>query len=75
MSLDNLIKIGKKIDFGTLYVKPAFVFQVCACCLPSIGTIRTLKPESPRMTTAASSFSSRRTQTQLSVTCTVIYAK
>ncbi|KAL7554676.1 hypothetical protein ACHAWF_018218 [Thalassiosira exigua] len=27
MSLESLIKIGKKIDFGTLYIKPAFVFQ------------------------------------------------
>ncbi|KAL7534087.1 hypothetical protein ACHAXR_005628, partial [Thalassiosira sp. AJA248-18] len=27
MALENLIKIGKKIDFGTLYIKPAFVFQ------------------------------------------------
>lgn len=27
MSLENLIKIGKKINFGTLYIKPAFVFQ------------------------------------------------
>ena len=27
MSVENLIKIGKKIDFGTLYIKPAFVFQ------------------------------------------------
>lgn len=27
MSLENLIKLGKKIDFGTLYIKPAFVFQ------------------------------------------------
>jgi hypothetical protein len=26
MSLGNLIKIAKKIDFGTLYIKPAFVF-------------------------------------------------
>jgi len=27
MSLENLIKLGKKLDFGTLYIKPAFVFQ------------------------------------------------
>eukprot|EP00559_Dactyliosolen_fragilissimus_P007149 CAMPEP_0184862456 /NCGR_PEP_ID=MMETSP0580-20130426/6909_1 /TAXON_ID=1118495 /ORGANISM="Dactyliosolen fragilissimus" /LENGTH=1000 /DNA_ID=CAMNT_0027360327 /DNA_START=246 /DNA_END=3248 /DNA_ORIENTATION=- len=27
ISLSNLIKIGKDIDFGTLYIKPAFVFQ------------------------------------------------
>jgi len=27
ISLEDLIKIGKKIDFGTLYIKPAFVFQ------------------------------------------------
>lgn len=27
MSVENLIKIAKKIDFGTLYIKPAFVFQ------------------------------------------------
>ena len=27
LSLENLIKVGKKIDFGTLYIKPAFVFQ------------------------------------------------
>ena len=26
MSLANLIKVGKRIDFGTLYIKPAFVF-------------------------------------------------
>jgi len=27
MSLESLIKIGKKLDFGTLFIKPAFVFQ------------------------------------------------
>lgn len=27
MAVENLIKIAKKIDFGTLYIKPAFVFQ------------------------------------------------
>jgi hypothetical protein len=27
MSVENLIKIGKTINFGTLYIKPAFVFQ------------------------------------------------
>ena len=27
MSIESLIKIGKKINFGTLYIKPAFVFQ------------------------------------------------
>lgn len=27
ISLANLIKVAKKIDFGTLYIKPAFVFQ------------------------------------------------
>jgi hypothetical protein len=27
MSLTDLIKIGKSINFGTLYIKPAFVFQ------------------------------------------------
>ena len=27
MSIESLIKIGKKINFGTLYLKPAFVFQ------------------------------------------------
>mmetsp|Transcript_58169 Transcript_58169/g.123352 ORF Transcript_58169/g.123352 Transcript_58169/m.123352 type:complete len:833 (+) Transcript_58169:2-2500(+) len=27
MTLENLIKIAKKVDFGTLYIKPAFVFQ------------------------------------------------
>jgi hypothetical protein len=26
MSLANLIKVGKRIEFGTLYIKPAFVF-------------------------------------------------
>ena len=26
MALENLIKVGKRIDFGTLYIKPAFVF-------------------------------------------------
>merc|ERR1719162_866089 len=26
MSLSNMIKIGKEVDFGTLYIKPAFVF-------------------------------------------------
>lgn len=26
MSLGDMIKIGRKIDFGTLYIKPAFVF-------------------------------------------------
>ena len=25
--MENLIKLGKKIDFGTLYIKPAFIFQ------------------------------------------------
>lgn len=27
IAVESLIKIGKKIDFGTLYIKPAFVFQ------------------------------------------------
>jgi len=27
ISLSNLIKIAKEIDFGTLYIKPAFLFQ------------------------------------------------
>jgi len=27
ISLSNLIKVLKKIDFGTLYIKPAFLFQ------------------------------------------------
>lgn len=27
MSLSNMIKITKEIEFGTLYIKPAFVFQ------------------------------------------------
>ena len=27
IALENLIKLGKKIDFGTLYIKPAFIFQ------------------------------------------------
>jgi len=27
ISLSNLIKVARKIDFGTLYIKPAFVFQ------------------------------------------------
>ena len=26
MSLSNIIKVAKKLDFGTLYIKPAFVF-------------------------------------------------
>jgi len=26
MSLSNMIKIGREVDFGTLYIKPAFVF-------------------------------------------------
>ena len=26
MSLSNMIKVARKIDFGTLYIKPAFVF-------------------------------------------------
>lgn len=26
LSISNLIKVGKKIDFGQLYIKPAFVF-------------------------------------------------
>jgi len=26
ISLSNLIKVGKRIEFGTLYIKPAFVF-------------------------------------------------
>jgi hypothetical protein len=26
MSLSDMIKIGRKLDFGTLYIKPAFVF-------------------------------------------------
>ena len=27
LSIESLIKIGKKLNFGTLYIKPAFVFQ------------------------------------------------
>jgi len=27
MAVENLIKLAKKIDFGTLYIKPAFIFQ------------------------------------------------
>ena len=27
MSLSNIIKVVKSIEFGTLYIKPAFVFQ------------------------------------------------
>ena len=26
MSLSDMIKVANKIDFGTLYIKPAFVF-------------------------------------------------